>query len=99
AEPAARDGLTITGPFAQGLGNGESNLVLRALAAFRTRWPGRLPDGIALRLAKNLPVAAGLGGGSADAAAALRLFSSMAGEVPFADLADLARTLGADVPM
>jgi 4-diphosphocytidyl-2-C-methyl-D-erythritol kinase len=99
AEPAAKDSLTITGPFAPALGNGEGNLVLKALAAFRSRWPGRLPGGIALRLAKNLPVAAGLGGGSADAAAALRLFSTMGDNVPFAELLDLARALGADVPM
>src|SRR5690606_33668060 len=91
---------TIGGPFAAGLGNGETNLVLRALAAFRQRWPGTLPDGIDLRLAKNLPFAAGLGGGSADAAAALRLFASMSGAgVGFAELLELARALGADVPM
>jgi 4-diphosphocytidyl-2-C-methyl-D-erythritol kinase len=99
ATSAAKDSLAITGPFAPALGNGEGNLVLRALASFRSRWPNALPDGIAIRLAKNLPVAAGLGGGSADAAAALRLFATMAGGIPFADLVDLARTLGADVPM
>jgi 4-diphosphocytidyl-2-C-methyl-D-erythritol kinase len=100
AASARKDSLSITGPFAAGLGNGDSNLVLRALAAFRRRWPDALPDGIALRLAKNLPVAAGLGGGSADAAAALRLLAAMAGTgIPFADLLDLARGLGADVPM
>lgn len=100
AAPAGKDSLSISGPFAAGLGNGGSNLVSRALNAFRQRWPGALPDGIALRLRKNLPVAAGLGGGSADAAAALRLFAGMAGTgIPFADLLDLARGLGADVPM
>jgi 4-diphosphocytidyl-2-C-methyl-D-erythritol kinase len=100
AAPAKKDSLSISGPFATGLGNGESNLVLRALAAFRTRWPGALPDGLAIHLRKNLPIAAGLGGGSADAAAALRLFASMSDtETPFADLLDLARSLGADVPM
>ena len=62
AAPAARDTLTITGPFAAALGNSESNLVLKALAAFRARWPGALPAGLSLRLHKNLPVAAGLGG-------------------------------------
>ncbi|HZY69157.1 MAG TPA: 4-(cytidine 5'-diphospho)-2-C-methyl-D-erythritol kinase, partial [Devosia sp.] len=97
---AGEDRLTITGPFAPGLGNGGTNLVLRALAAFRERWPAALPPGIALRLAKNLPVAAGLGGGSADAAAALRLFATMAdGDIAFADLLEIARGLGADVPM
>jgi 4-diphosphocytidyl-2-C-methyl-D-erythritol kinase len=100
ATPARKDSLSISGPFAAGLGNGESNLVLRALGAFRQRWPGTLPDGIDLRLAKNLPVAAGLGGGSADAAAALRLFAAMADAgIAFADLLELSRGLGADVPM
>ena len=69
ARPADKDSLSISGPFAATLGNSESNLVLRALSAFRARWPGALPDGLALHLRKNLPVAAGLGGGSADAAA------------------------------
>jgi 4-diphosphocytidyl-2-C-methyl-D-erythritol kinase len=100
ASAARKDSLSITGPFATGLGNGESNLVLRALSAFRTRWPEKLPDGLALRLAKNLPIAAGLGGGSADAAAGLRLFAAMADAgIAFADLLDLSRGLGADVPM
>lgn len=100
AAPARQDSLSISGPFAAGLGNGESNLVLRALGAFRQRWPGALPDGIDLRLAKNLPVAAGLGGGSADAAAALRLFAAMAdADIAFPDLLELSRALGADVPM
>jgi len=100
AAPAARDTLTITGPFAAALGNSESNLVLKALAAFRARWPGALPAGLSLRLHKNLPVAAGLGGGSADAAAALRLFVRMGqGSFPFAELLAIATTLGADVPM
>jgi 4-diphosphocytidyl-2-C-methyl-D-erythritol kinase len=100
ATAAKKDSLSITGPFAAGLGNGETNLVLRSLTAFRQRWPGALPDGIALRLAKNLPIAAGLGGGSADAAAALRLFAVMAdADIAFADLLELARGLGADVPM
>ena len=99
ADAARRDSLTISGPFAPALGNGEGNLVLRALAAFRMRWPEALPDGVALRLAKNLPVAAGLGGGSADAAAALRLLAGMAGGVPFTELLEIAGGLGADVPM
>jgi len=100
ATSAKKDSLSIAGPFAAGLGNGETNLVLRALSAFRQRWPGALPDGLALRLAKNLPIAAGLGGGSADAAAALRLFAAVADtDIAFADLLDLARGLGADVPM
>ncbi len=100
AEPARKDSLAITGPFAAALGSSEGNLVLRALAAFRARWPGALPDGLSLTLRKNLPVAAGLGGGSADAAAALRLFASLSTPgVSLADLLGLAVGLGADVPM
>ncbi|KKB76544.1 hypothetical protein VW35_17335 [Devosia soli] len=99
AEPAAADDLTISGPFAHALGTGTSNLVMRALAAFRQRWPDRVPDGLAIHLVKNLPVAAGIGGGSADAAAALRILASMSSQpIPIVELADLAATLGADVP-
>jgi 4-diphosphocytidyl-2-C-methyl-D-erythritol kinase len=100
AVPARRDRLTISGPFAEALGNSEGNLVLRALAAFRSRWPEALPSGLAVLLRKNLPVAAGLGGGSADAAAALRLFAAMSTTtIAFGDLLELATALGADVPM
>ncbi|HWW66632.1 MAG TPA: hypothetical protein VNY83_01480 [Solirubrobacterales bacterium] len=67
------------------------NLAARALAGLRTRGWGRPP--LCIRIEKRIPVAAGLGGGSADAAAVLRL---AAGEV--ADLADLAAEIGADVP-
>ena len=99
AVPAKDDSLAIVGPFAKALGNGEGNLVLRAVSAFRARWPDAVPSGLAMRLTKNLPVAAGIGGGSADAAAALRLMAGLSSHpVPFADLSDLAARLGADVP-
>ncbi|KKB10877.1 hypothetical protein VE25_15675 [Devosia geojensis] len=98
AVPAAADRLAVTGPFGKGLGNGE-NLVTRAVAAFRARWPGHVPFGLDMTLAKNLPVAAGLGGGSADAAAVLRLMASLGEtEIAAADLVALAASLGADVP-
>jgi 4-diphosphocytidyl-2-C-methyl-D-erythritol kinase len=98
AEPADRDSLSITGPFAEGLGSGETNLVNRAIAAFRSRWPGA-GEKLALTLTKNLPVASGIGGGSADAAAALRLMAARSG-VPASspDLQQVALKLGADVP-
>jgi 4-diphosphocytidyl-2-C-methyl-D-erythritol kinase len=67
------------------------NLAARALAALRERGWQRPP--LRVEIEKRVPVAAGLGGGSADAAAILRL---AAGEV--ADLQDLAADLGADVP-
>ncbi|GLQ54894.1 4-(cytidine 5'-diphospho)-2-C-methyl-D-erythritol kinase [Devosia nitrariae] len=98
AVPALADRLAITGPFGRSLG-GDNNLVSRAVAAFRARWPGHVPFGLDMTLAKNLPVAAGLGGGSADAAAAIRLMAGLGeGDIPAADLVALAAGLGADVP-
>ena len=99
AVPAAADSLAIAGPFAKALGVGEANLVSRAVAAFRARWPDAVETGLALYLTKNLPVAAGIGGGSADAAAALRLMASLSNRtIALAELADMAAGLGADVP-
>jgi len=68
-EEADADRLTIVGPFAGGLSTTD-NLVLAALAAMRRL--GDIPP-LAVTLTKNLPVAAGIGGGSADAAAMIRL--------------------------
>ncbi len=97
--PAKKDTLRVTGPFAEAAGSGDGNLVARALAAFRARWPERIGTGLGIELRKNLPVAAGLGGGSADAAAALRLFASLdAPPLPLTDLSQIALSLGADVP-
>lgn len=96
---AKRDSLKVTGPFAAAAGSGDANLVSRAVAAFRRHWPDHVPFGLALELHKNLPVAAGLGGGSADAAAALRLMARLGeGEIPMPELAAEALGLGADVP-
>ena len=93
------DRLEVTGPFAAAAGSGDANLVARAVAAFRARWPGHVQEGVAIELRKNLPVAAGLGGGSADAAAALRLMADLgAGDIAAGALAEVALTLGADVP-
>ena len=99
ARPASEDSLVVTGPFAAATGRSDANLVTRAVAAFRDRWPDHVPFGLNIELRKNLPVAAGLGGGSADAAAALRLMSRAGAAMPArADLADVALALGADVP-
>jgi 4-diphosphocytidyl-2-C-methyl-D-erythritol kinase len=99
AAPATSDSLAITGPFGKGLSGGDSNLVSRAVAAFRARWPEAVATGLAMRLRKNLPVAAGIGGGSADAAAALRLLADLsATPIPVGELAELGARLGADVP-
>jgi 4-diphosphocytidyl-2-C-methyl-D-erythritol kinase len=74
------------------------NLAARALAEFRSRAGGELPP-LDLRIDKRIPVAAGLGGGSADAAAALRIANELAGMPLGADeLLRLAADLGSDVP-
>lgn len=99
ATPAAADSLCVAGPFADRTGSGEANLVTRAVAAFRARWPAHVETGLAIELHKNLPVAAGLGGGSADAAAALRLLATLSRHpVPMPELLEVALALGADVP-
>jgi 4-diphosphocytidyl-2-C-methyl-D-erythritol kinase len=97
-EPAAAFSLSITGRFAAGLSTGDDNLVMRAAAALAARHPG-LPRA-AMRLDKALPVASGIGGGSADAAAALRGLCRAGGIDPSTDdIAALALALGADVPV
>jgi 4-diphosphocytidyl-2-C-methyl-D-erythritol kinase len=74
------------------------NLALTAIEAFRTQAGVALPP-VAVRIAKRIPTAAGLGGGSADAAAVLRMVNRMAG-VPLDPpaLRELAAGLGSDVP-
>lgn len=87
AEQADATTLTIDGPFADGLSPTE-NLVLDACAAV-----GAVAR---LHLSKNLPVASGIGGGSADAGAAIRLVARLTGR-PLPPI-DALRALGADVP-
>lgn len=85
--------LEIDGPFAAGLSGGADNLVLRAARALSADRAARLV------LTKNLPVASGLGGGSADGGAALRLLLQLWNLSPsVGTLRDLTRRLGADVP-
>jgi 4-diphosphocytidyl-2-C-methyl-D-erythritol kinase len=89
-------GLDIEGPFADGLGTGDDNLVLRAARAMlaRTRGP-KAP--FRLILTKALPLAAGLGGGSSDAGATLRLLrETLAVDVSDAELEVIAGDLGSD---
>ena len=90
--------LTIEGPTAPAAGAVDDNLVLRAAVNFVSAFPqARLG---AFHLVKRLPVAAGIGGGSSDAAAALRLLARANG-IALDDqrLADAARKTGADVPV
>ncbi|MGB3809273.1 MAG: 4-(cytidine 5'-diphospho)-2-C-methyl-D-erythritol kinase [Parvibaculum sp.] len=90
--------LDVTGPFAGALGDKSNNLVLRAATALGDCL-GR-KRGARLTLEKNLPVASGIGGGSADAAAALRLLAKLwEASVEPEVLASLALRLGADVPV
>jgi 4-diphosphocytidyl-2-C-methyl-D-erythritol kinase len=97
AAPADSLSLTIAGPFADGLSAGPDNLVLRAAEALRAE--AGIVAGAAIALDKRLPVASGIGGGSADAAAALRLLARLWGvDVPAARLHAIAADLGADVP-
>jgi len=93
--PDAALTLELGGTFAAGLAPEPDNLVLRAARRLAER-SGRMAAG-RLFLEKNLPVASGIGGGSADAAAALRLLGK-AWELD-GELRDIALQLGADVPV
>ena len=88
--PAERDSLRVLGEFAGTLSNPFDNIVMQALSALPRQ------QGWAVTLEKNLPVAAGLGGGSADAGALFRLVERSQG-LPDDWQARAAR-LGADVP-
>jgi 4-diphosphocytidyl-2-C-methyl-D-erythritol kinase len=94
AEPAEDLSLEIAGPFAEALSI-DGNLVLQAAEALRNA--SGINSGARLFLNKNLPVAAGIGGGSADAAAALRLLTRFWGLDP-AHASSAAPKLGSDVP-
>jgi 4-diphosphocytidyl-2-C-methyl-D-erythritol kinase len=83
------------GQFAGGLPADEDNLVLRAAEALRKA--AGVTGGAALTLDKRLPVASGIGGGSADAAAALRLLTSL-WDIDPRHAQEVAPTLGSDVP-
>jgi len=87
--------LEVAGPFAVDLPVGSGNLVLEAARALREATG--IPGGARLRLTKNLPVASGIGGGSADAAAALRLLTGLWRTDP-AIASSVAPGLGSDVP-
>ena len=96
--PGGELALTSDGPQAMDAGSGADNLVLKAARELAARIPGITLG--AFHLEKNLPVAAGVGGGSADAAAALRLLAQT-NDVASGDprLYAAVRAAGADVPV
>ncbi|HKS85463.1 MAG TPA: 4-(cytidine 5'-diphospho)-2-C-methyl-D-erythritol kinase [Pseudolabrys sp.] len=97
-QPGADDGLEIAGTFAAQSGPLSDNLVIKALHELRGRMNGLRAGRFSLE--KKLPVAAGLGGGSADAAAALRLLARLNDIHPTdGRLTAAARSVGADVPV
>jgi 4-diphosphocytidyl-2-C-methyl-D-erythritol kinase len=94
-EKAEGISLEVTGDFAGELTDPEQNLVIKAARALAAA--AGVGDGAALVLDKCLPVSAGVGGGSADAGAALRLLTSLWGIDP-KHAEKVAPTLGSDVP-
>jgi 4-diphosphocytidyl-2-C-methyl-D-erythritol kinase len=97
-EPGSGLSLETEGPTAVAAGPASDNLVLRAAQNLAAAVPG-LQTGT-FRLRKNLPVAAGIGGGSSDAAAALRLLAMANGLTPDDPrLWQAARATGSDVPV
>ena len=110
-EPADTLTLELTGPFGRALQADADNLVLRAARALHDAydrdgpvsrdWQARLglPFGAKITLEKNLPIASGIGGGSADAAAAIRLLTAL-WDLPddYGRHLSIAAELGADVP-
>jgi len=99
---AHEPGFTLEGPFADALAGEADNLVLRARDLALARFAGNPPP-LHLTLDKRLPIAAGLGGGSSDAAATLKLIGELfdwdCGEGGEDALERLAASLGADAPM
>lgn len=94
---ADRMEFRVVGPFAGELGPDDGNLVIRARDALLAA-ASHPPDPFLLTLDKRLPIASGLGGGSADAAAAMRLIRRAAGlNLSDQTLGEIARSLGSDV--
>lgn len=98
ATEAPTPSFTVSGPFADGLASEGDNLVTRAVAAFERAFGAGGP--LAVELVKRLPVASGIGGGSADAAAMLRVLARRQGiAIDDSRLMAVAAELGADVPV
>ncbi len=97
AEKASDITLQVSGEFADNSGDIRDNIVIKAAKALADS--AGVQAGANISLQKNIPVGAGLGGGSSDAAATLRLLNSL-WEINYSDekLAQIGLTLGADVP-
>lgn len=96
--PAGEIRFGVEGQFADAVPTGSDNLVLRAARALAQH--AGITDGAAIILEKQMPTAAGLGGGSADAAATLRALVRLWDvEIGEQDLAELGLALGADIPV
>jgi len=96
AEPAGRDGVTVSGEGADRVPADGDNLALRAVAALRAEVPSA--PGVHITIAKRIPVAAGLAGGSGDAAAALVACNELwDGGFGPPQLAEIAARVGSDV--
>lgn len=96
---ADRDSFTVSGPYADALGHGDDNLVIRARDALRAATGATVPRAH-IHLEKLLPVASGMGGGSADAGAVLTALARLSDPAPEPQhLHPIAASLGADVPM
>ena len=89
--------LTVSGPFAAGVPTDDANLVLRAARALRE--VRGIQKGAAIKLLKHLPHGAGIGSGSSDAAAAIRLLAKLWEVEPLAPDAPEVLALGSDVPV
>jgi len=89
--------VTVSGPFSAGVPTNDSNLVIRAAEALRAA--RGVTKGAAITLEKHLPHAAGIGSGSADAAATLALLADVWGVPPLPATAPDVVALGADVPV
>ena len=99
-EAAEADAFSISGPHGAGLPADGSNLVVAARDRLRAAHPAETEAPVAIHLDKRLPVASGVGGGSSDAAAALRGLARVWDiDTASPEIAGIAAGLGADVPM
>ena len=97
--PSDEDRFSVRGPFETRVPRDRSNLVLRARDGLRVAFPALTEQPVAIDLEKNLPVASGIGGGSSDAAQALRGLAELWHIRDHDALTAIGQGLGADVPM